>query len=228
MERNALIKTSPRAALGLALVALGVLYLIERAPLGSGWPWGLLGGALFLVLARLGAPAEATGAGVALMGWSLGALAADGTGLESLKLVGTGLGLGLWGVLERRELAAWGGGALLAAGALVFFWESPGGLFLALALLAFGAYLLLRPPVEPARASAGEADAGVFRALARWRSLRAAELGTVNTEVLSDAELGCLAALSDPQNPELVAGCLEKGGAERAAEIARVLERVRG
>ncbi|WP_456446220.1 hypothetical protein ACMC9I_10240 [Deinococcota bacterium DY0809b] len=222
------MKTSRHGWLGLALVALGVLYLVGRAPGGPGWLWGLLGGGLFLLLARRGAPAEAAGLGSLLVGWALGALAADATGLQSLKLVGAGLGLGLWGGLERRELAAWGGGALLAAGALVFFWESPGGLFLALALLAFGAYLLLRPPAPPARASAGEADAGVFRALARWRSLRAAELGTVNTEVLSDAELGCLAALSDPQNPELVAGCLEKGGAERAAEIARVLERVRG
>ncbi|ADR37440.1 HRDC domain protein [Oceanithermus profundus DSM 14977] len=221
------MKTSRHGWLGLALVALGVLYLVGRPPGGPGWLWGLLGGGLFLLLARRGAPAEAAGLGSLLIGWALGALAADATGLQSLKLVGAGLGLGLWGGLERRELAAWGGGALLAAGALVFFWESPGGLFVALALLAFGAYLLLRPPAAPAPAAPRRADATVFRALARWRSLRAAELGTVNTEVLTDAELGCLAALSDPQNPELVAGCLEKGGAERAAEIARVLAQVR-
>ncbi|WP_457633692.1 hypothetical protein [Oceanithermus desulfurans] len=220
------MKTSRHGWLGLALVALGVLYLVGRPPGGPGWLWGLLGGGLFLLLARRGAPAEAAGLGSLLVGWALGALAADATGLESLKLVGAGLGLGLWGGLERRELAAWGGGALLAAGALVFFWESPGGLFVALALLAFGAYLLLRPPA-PAPAAAARVDAAGFRALARWRSLRAAELGTVNTEVLSDAELGCLAALDDPRNPELVAGCLEKGGAERAAEIVRALEPLR-
>ncbi|GEM90579.1 hypothetical protein [Oceanithermus desulfurans] len=221
------MKTSRHGWLGLALVALGVLYLVGRPPGGPGWLWGLLGGGLFLLLARRGAPAEAAGLGSLLVGWALGALAADATGLESLKLVGAGLGLGLWGGLERRELATWGGGALLAAGALVFFWESPGGLFVALALLAFGAYLLLRPPA-PAPAAAARTGAAVFRALARWRSLRAAELGTVNTEVLSDAELGCLAALDDPRNPKLVAGCLEKGGAERAAEIVQVIEKVRG
>lgn len=223
------MKTPPRYALGLVLAALGVLYLIGRAPWGPGWLWGLLGGALFLGLARFGAPAEAAGLGAALLGWALGAFAADATGLESLKLVGTGLGLGLWGWQERRDAAAWAGGALLAAGALVFFWESPGGTVLALALLALGAYLLLKPGAQGAeRGASAEAADGVFRALARWRSLRAAELGTVNTEVLSDAELGCLAALEDPTDVEAVAGCLEKGGAKRAAEIARVLETLRG
>ncbi len=210
---------------------MGMLYLIGRAPWGPGWLWGLLGGALFLGLARFGAPAEAAGVGATLLGWALGALAADGTGLESLKLVGAGLGLGLWGWLERRDAAAWAGGALLAAGALVFLWESPGGTALALALLALGAYLLLKPGGQTAeRRAAPNEEPGneVFRALARWRSLRAAELGVVNTEVLSDTELGCLAALDDPADVEAVAGCLEKGGAKRAAEIAEVLALLKG
>lgn len=221
------MKASRQAWIGLVLVALGVVYLIRRAPGLPGWAWGLLGGALFLVLARRGAPAEAAGLGVTLVGWVLGALAADATGLQSLKLVGTGLGLGLWGAREGNGPAAWGGGALLAAGALVFFWESPGGVFLALGLLAVGAYLLLRPQPASGAPATPQESAARFQALVRWRNRRAAELGTVNTEVLSDAELGCLAALEGPTSAEAVAGCLQKGGAERAARIARVLEQLR-
>ena len=223
------MKTSWRYALGLGLAVLGVLYLIGRPPWGPGWLWGLLGAALFLGLARYGAPGTASGLGATLLGWALGAFAADGTGLESLKLVGAGLGLGLWGWLEREDAAAWAGGALLAAGALVFLWESPGGSLFALALAALGAILLLRTDERPAAPGASqEGRAQVFATLARWRNLTAAEQGTVNTGVLSDAELGCLAALDDPADVEAVAGCLEKGGAERAAEIARVLEQLRG
>lgn len=38
------MKTSRHGWLGLALVALGVLYLVGRPPGGPGWLWGLLGG----------------------------------------------------------------------------------------------------------------------------------------------------------------------------------------
>ena len=219
------MKTPLYTWLGLGLVALGVLFLIARAPAGPAWFWGLLGGALLMELHRRGAPGEAAGLGAALLGWSLGALAADGTGLESLKLAGTGAGLGLWGGLERREAAAWAGGALVVAAAVVFFWESPGGLFLALGLLALGAYLLLRSPAaSETGSSARSADEDdVFLALVRWRNRVAAEKGRRNVEVLSDAELGCIAALANPLDAEAVKGCLEKGGAPRAARIAKVL-----
>ncbi len=223
------MKTAWRQGVGLGLVALGVVYLIGRAPRGPGWLWGVLGGALFLCLAGCGAPAAAAALGASLLGWALGAFAADHTGLESLKLVGTGLGLGLWGWLERREAATWGGGALLAAGALVFLWESPGGSILALLLLALGAYLLLRPGAYPSAAPV-RADAPgeqVYRALVGWRNRRAAELGVLNTGLLSDAELGCIAALQNPADPGEIADCLENGGAERAAEIAGVLGSLR-
>jgi hypothetical protein len=116
---------------------------------------------------------------------------------------------------------------LLAAGALVFFWESPGGTVLALGLLALGAYLLLKPGGSGRTGAVSAKGDEAFRVLVRWRNRRAAEAGVVNTAVLSDAELGCIAALDDPTDVAAVAGCLEKGGAERAAEIARVLEALR-
>ncbi len=220
------MKTSPHTRLGLGLVALGALFLVARAPAGPSWFWGLLGGALLLWLRRRGAPAEAAALGAALLGWSLGALAADGMGLESLKLAGTGAGLGLWGGLERREAAAWAGGALVVAAAVVFFWESPGGLFLALALLAFGTFLLLKPPAASAASAKGKPDEGeedAFLALVRWRNRVAAEKGRTNVEALSDAELGCVAALANPLDAEAVKDCLEKGGAPRAARIVKAL-----
>ncbi len=215
------MKPSTRHLLGLTLAALGLLYLIGTAPVLPAWAWGLVGAAVMFALRRYGAPEQALGLGAALAGWALGALGADLTGLQSLKLVGTGLGIGLWGWQDGHDLAAWTGGALLVAGALVFLWESAVGTWAALGLLALGAWLVLRRGEEtPAPTDAGDE---VFARLVRWRNRRAAEAGTRNVEVLSDAELGCIAALENPTEPEAVARCLERGGAKRAAEIAEAL-----
>ncbi|WP_456409852.1 hypothetical protein [Oceanithermus sp.] len=215
------MKPSTRHLLGLTLAALGILYLIGTAPVLPAWAWGLVGAAVMFTLRRYGAPEEALGLGAALAGWALGALGADLTGLQSLKLVGTGLGIGLWGWQDGHDLAAWTGGALLVAGALVFLWESAVGTWVALGLLALGAWLVLRQG-EKAPAPA-PADDEVFTRLVRWRNRRAAEAGLRNVEVLSDAELGCIAALENPTAPAAVASCLERGGAKRAAEIVEAL-----
>ncbi|WP_293179944.1 HRDC domain-containing protein [Oceanithermus sp.] len=216
------MKPSTRHMLGLTLAALGLLYLIGTAPVLPAWAWGLVGAAVMFALRRYGAPEEALGLGAALAGWALGALGADLTGLQSLKLVGTGLGIGLWGWQDGHDLAAWTGGALLVAGALVFLWESAVGTWAALGLLALGAWLVLRRGEETS-APTDAGDEEVFAQLVRWRNRRAAEAGTRNVEVLSDAELGCIAALENPTEPEAVARCLERGGAKRAAEIAEAL-----
>ena len=219
------MKPALRPLLGIALASLGTLYLIGTAPVLPAWAWGLVGAAVLFGLHLLGAPEEAVGVGAAFAGWALGALAADLTGLQSLKLVGTGLGIGIWGWHEEHETAAWAGLALVAAGALAFLWESSAGTWVALAFIALGAYLVLQRGDAPNEGEGPQArtDAGVFSRLARWRNREAERLGTINTSVLSDAELGCLAALPRPPSPEAVAGCL-KDHPERLDEVLRALK----
>ncbi len=215
------MKEETRVHLGLLLAGLGVLYLIWFVPGLPAWLWALLGAALFFALARLRGVAAAAGYGALFLGWGLGALAADLAGLQSLKLVGGGLGLFLWGRLEAVEWAAWAGTALALAGLLVFVWEASLGGWLALALLAAGLYLALREPPAPPAAEA--ADDGFLAGLLGWRNEEARRRGVLNTTVLSDEEVGCLAALPRPPDPAAVAACLG-GDEERARRVMALLE----
>ena len=213
-----------RTHAGLVLIGLGVIYLIGAAPGLAPWLWALLGAALYFALAALAGVGEAVGYGAFFLGWSLGALASDVTGLQSLKLVGTGSGLLLWGWLESSEAGTWLGAALLAAGVLVFVWESSLGVWAALALLALGLYLLLRRPPETAAEPEQPAQSeDVYRALLRWREQEAARRGVVNVAVLADTELACLAGLPRAAGADEIAGCLG-GDLARARVVYEYLQ----
>jgi len=215
-----------RTHAGLVLIGLGVVYLIGAAPGLAPWLWALLGAALYFGLAALAGVREAVGYGAFFLGWSLGALASDVTGLQSLKLVGTGTGLLLWGWLESSEAGTWLGTALLAAGALVFVWESSLGVWAALALLALGLYLLLRRPPEAAAEPEPAQSEDVYRALLRWREQEAFRRGVVNVAVLADAELACLAGLPSSADLDMFAACLG-GDVERARAVYEHLRGLR-
>jgi len=213
------VKEDLRTHLGLILVGLGVVYLIWFVPGLPGWGWALLGAAIFFLLSRLRNVAAATGYGALFLGWALGALAADVSGLQSLKLVGSGLGLALWGWLENVAPVSWLGLALLVAGALVFTWEASLGGWLALALLAIGLYLAWRGPGEgPATAGPRPQNDDYLAAVLRWRNQEARRRGVLNTSVISDEELGCLSNLSPDAGPAELAGCLG-GDEERARQL---------
>lgn len=211
------MKEDARIHVGLFLVGLGIVCLVWFAPGLPAWGWALLGAALFFSLAGLRGVYAATGYGALFLGWSLGALAADLAGLQSLKLVGTGLGLILWGWLERVGWVTWLGGALAMGGALVFVWEASLGGWVALALLAFGLYLALRQPAEYPRQEGGAGDERFPRIL-QWRNQEARRLGILNTSVISDEELGCLATLPADAGPADLAGCLG-GDAQKAQSL---------
>ncbi len=215
-----------RTHAGLVLIGLGVVYLIGAAPGLAPWLWALLGAALYFTLATLAGVVEAVGYGAFFLGWSLGALASDVTGLQSLKLVGTGSGLLLWGWLESSEAGTWLGAALLAAGVLVFVWESSLGVWAALALLALGLYLLLRRPPEKAAEPEPAQREDVYRALLRWREQEAARRGIVNVAVLADAELACLAGLPPGAGADEIAACLG-GDLARARAVYEYLQGLR-
>ncbi len=216
------MKEDLRTHTGLFLVGLGIVYLIWFAPGLPAWGWALLGAGLFFGLTRLRGMSAATGYGALFLGWSLGALAADAAGLQSLKLVGTGLGLVMWGRLEGVSWVTWLGGALTLAGALVFVWEASLGGWLALALLALGLYLALREPRETSPKKP-EADDERLAAILRWRNEEARRRGVLNTAVISDEELGCLAALSRTAGLSELAGCLG-GDEERALALQDYLK----
>lgn len=208
------MKGNLRTHAGLFLVGLGIVYLIWFAPVLPAWGWALIGSALFFALAGLRNTPAAAGYGAFFLGWTLGAVAADITGLQSLKLVGTGLGLVVWGRFENTAGVSWLGGALTLAGVLVFIWEASLGGWVALLLLASGLYLALREPPKrhPQPKASGERTAAIIR----WRNEEARRRGVLNTEIISDEEMGCLAAL--PKNASLneVANCL--GGDEKKAQ----------
>lgn len=220
------MKPATRTNLGLLLIAVAIVYLIWLTPWGLAWLVGLLGGLLLLVLATRSHERSAFGYGAVLVGWSLGALAADAMGFESLKVIGAGLGLLLWGAIEDLSPAYWGGLALLAAGALVFLWESSLGGVVVLLLLLGGLYLVLRSPdlqAEPAGKTA-KVDETTFKALVRWRNQKARAASRRNTELLSDQELGCLAGLADVHDLQRVRSCLQNKDLELAKEIAAYLQ----
>ncbi|WP_457638235.1 hypothetical protein [Oceanithermus sp.] len=208
------MKREQRIHAGLFLTGLGVVYLIWFSPGLPAWGWALLGAVLFFALAKLRGVYAAAGYGALFLGWSLGAIATDLTGLQSLKLVGTGLGLALWGLLERVSWVAWLGAALAVAGVLVFLWEAPLGGWVALILLAVGLYLALREPAGPSQQEP-EAASERLQAILDWRTREALRRGVINTEIISDEEVGCLAELPEEAGMDRLAACLN-GDEERA------------
>lgn len=218
------MKQDLKTHLGLFLIGLGVVFIIWFVPGLPAWAWALLGAALFFGLARLLGVTAAAGYGALFLGWALGGLAADVTGLQSLKLVGTGLGLVMWGWLERLSWVAWLGGALAFAGTLVFVWEASLGGWVALILLGLGFYLALRRPERIPQPGEDVADKNEYlSALVRWRNEEARRLGILNTAVVSDEEIGCLSALSQPPGLAELTGCLG-GDEERARALWEYLK----
>jgi len=211
-----------RTHAGLLLIGLGIIFLIWFAPGLAAWEWAMLGAAIFFVLANRRGVSAAAGYGAFFLGWALGALAADVTRLQSLKLVGTGSGLVLWGLLEKVDWVSWLGGVLAVAGVLVFVWEASLGGWLALALLAIGLYLLLREPREPQQKKFSSSD-DYLETIIRWRNEEARRQGVMNTEIISDEELGCLAALPKTAGQDELAGCLG-GDKERARALWNYLK----
>jgi len=212
------MKRSLQIHSGLLLIAIGVVYAMWYGTSVPAWGWALLGSAFFFALAHYRNLTAAVGYGALFLGWGLGALASDVTGLQSLKLVGGGLGLITWGYFEKASWATLIGGAMAISGFLVFAWEASIGGWLAMALLAAGLYLALREPKEagPQEPRAGSDER--LAAIIRWRNEEARRRGVENIKVLSDEEVGCLAALPETAGPEDLAGCLN-GDENRARAL---------
>ena len=204
------------------MAGVGIVYLIWFTPGLPSWGWALLGALIFFILAHLRGERAAAGYGILFLSWALGAMAADLTGLQSLKLVGAGLGISAWGELEGIKPATWVGVAVALAGGLVFLWEAALGNWLALVLLGSGLYLALREPRNPRSQKSASIDDEFFKTILQWRNEEARRQKVLNTTIVSDEELACLASLSRHEVADL-AGCLN-GDEAKARSLWRYIK----
>jgi len=210
-----------RAYLGLSLLWLAVVYLTLTHPLFPGWLWGMLMAGVFLALARRREGVGLEESGVLLLGWSVGAMLSDFTGLRSLKLVGVGAALWALGSRSRRPELWYLGVAVAGAGALVGLFEVGAAPWVAVVLALFGAYLLLKdsgrseapPPSFEER----------YRKLVQWRLQEARRRGVRVDEVLSDEQVARLARARDRQEIEEILGA---GQDERVEALLLEAQRV--
>ncbi|AEB12805.1 HRDC domain-containing protein [Marinithermus hydrothermalis] len=208
----------PQRTLGIVLASAGLVYLTLLNPWTPGWPWGLAGGLGFLVLYRRSKVRDALLAGALFFGWGVGAAFADWLDYQALKLLGLGLGFGLYGWLENAAWGLWTAAGLAGIGALVFLWEIGTAVWLALALVGAGAWFVLKgeaapPTLPPAREA-------LYKHLYAWRVAQARREERSSAEVLPN-RLVARIVQENPQDPEALREIL---GEERAAYTEAIWE----
>jgi len=125
--------------LGAALLWAAALVLAITHPWLPGWAWGLLFAALFYYVGERLGERLLKQSGVLLLGWGLGAMLADLTGLFSLKLVGVGAAL-----LALGGELAYLGAVVVGVGVLVGVFEVGVAPWLGVVLAGLGLFLLLK------------------------------------------------------------------------------------
>ena len=171
-----------RSYIGLGLIWIAAIYLALAQPFLPGWAWGILVAAAFLYLGKRTGGPGLTESGLLLLGWAVGAMLAEATGLYALKVVGVGAGVWAIGNMHGRTEIVYLGGALVLIGVLQGLFEVGAAPWAALALIALGVWLLWQ-----------ERGQRREEKLRRWRREVAEREGKDEREVVSDEELDRLA-----------------------------------